>query len=88
MLTIFTKQFHHRCLACKYTSVDKYKYKSLNPFVPNAPFLYPLKTTENLNGNEWVNRLEMLKDAFEKVPQHSANILHIHPYSAQKTKER
>ena len=22
----------------------------INPFVPNAPFLYPLKTLENLNG--------------------------------------
>ena len=41
---------------------------SLNPFVPNAPFLYPLKTSENLMvflcfhgvenrciGNVWVN---------------------------------
>ena len=40
----------------------------LNPFVPNAPFLYPVKTSENLTvswcfqgvekecvGNEWVN---------------------------------
>ena len=38
----------------------------VNPFVPNAPFLYPLKTSENLTvlcfqgveegylGNEWV----------------------------------
>ena len=39
----------------------------INPFVPNAPFLYPLKTSENLTafwffhgvedgctGNEWV----------------------------------
>ena len=41
---------------------------SVNPFVPNAPFLYPLKTSENCKvfwcfqglekgyiGNEWVN---------------------------------
>ena len=34
---------------------------NFNPFVPNAPFLYPLKTSENLQGfekgcigNEWV----------------------------------
>ena len=40
----------------------------INPFVPNAPFLYPLKTSENCNvfwcfqgiekgcvGNKWVN---------------------------------
>ena len=42
--------------------------KFFNPFVPSAPFLYPLKTSENLKvflcsqgaekwciGNEWVN---------------------------------
>ena len=42
--------------------------KSINPLVPNAPFLYPLKTSENLTvfgffqgvekgciGNKWVN---------------------------------
>ena len=38
---------------------------NLNPFVPNAPFLHPLKTLENLQnfqglekgriGNKWVN---------------------------------
>ena len=36
----------------------------LNPFVPNAPFLYPLKTSENVkvghptlgtNGLKWAN---------------------------------
>ena len=26
------------------------KLSLINPFVPNAPFLYPLKTLENLNG--------------------------------------
>ena len=50
----------------------------LNPFVPNAPFLYPLKTSENrkvqgvekgCTGNEWVNQthltiLEILKRFF------------------------
>ena len=25
-----------------------FRKKLLNPFVPNAPFLYPLKTSENL----------------------------------------
>ena len=25
------------------------KFNALNPFVPSAPFLYPLKTSENLN---------------------------------------
>ena len=25
-----------------------YKRTIINPFVPNAPFLYPLKTSENL----------------------------------------
>ena len=42
---------------------------AFNPFVPNAPFLYPLKTTENRKvfwyfqgvekgciGNEWVKK--------------------------------
>ena len=45
-------------------------YQTLNPFVPNAPFLYSLKTLENLKdfwcfqevekrciGNEWVKML-------------------------------
>ena len=44
------------------------QYPYFNPFVPNAPFLYPLKTSENLKvfwcfqgvekgciGNKWVN---------------------------------
>ena len=37
-----------------------------NPFVPNAPFLYPLKTSENLTvgkgriGNKWVKSLQKL----------------------------
>ena len=30
--------------------------KKINPFVPNAPFLYPLKTSENLTDWEhWEN---------------------------------
>ena len=49
----------------------QYFSSQINPFVPNAPFLYPLKTSENLRvfwcfdvfrvlekgciGNEWVN---------------------------------
>ena len=46
----------------------KLEYLYVNPFVPNAPFLYPLKTSENQKvlrcfqgvekgciGNEWVN---------------------------------
>ena len=28
-------------------SADNLKVKFLNPFVPKAPFLYPLKTSEN-----------------------------------------
>ena len=47
--------------------VDRHNY--VNPFVPNAPFLCPLKTSENLTvfcfqgvekgcaGNEWVNMI-------------------------------
>ena len=43
-------------------------YRAINPFVPNAPFLYPLKISDNLTvfwcfqgvqkeyiGNKWVN---------------------------------
>ena len=37
-------------------------FRSLNPFVPKAPVLYPMKTSENLKelekgciGNEWAN---------------------------------
>ena len=30
------------------TLLMKTKIKKINPFVPNAPFLYPLKTSENL----------------------------------------
>ena len=43
----------------------KFIFLFINPFVPNAPFLYPRKTSENLKvfqrvekgciGNEWVN---------------------------------
>ena len=28
--------------------------KTFNPFVPNAPFLYPLKTSENRKANQKV----------------------------------
>ena len=38
--------------------------QQFNPYVPNAPFLYPLKTSENRTGvekecigNKWVNQL-------------------------------
>ena len=38
--------------------------QSFNPFIPNAPFLYPLKTSENFMervkgciGNKWVKRV-------------------------------
>ena len=52
----------------------------LNPFFPNAPFFYPLKTSENLTifwcfqgvekgciGNEWVNVLSSLKTSWQAV---------------------
>ena len=53
---------------------------TINPFVPNAPFLYPLKTSENLTvflcfqgvekgciENEWVKtiRCNISKDAYD-----------------------
>ena len=31
-----------------YSERDNTQQASLNPFVPNTPFLYPLKTSENL----------------------------------------
>ena len=47
----------------------------LNPFVPDAPFLYPLETSENRNffwcfqgvekeciGNKWVNESNLVPD--------------------------
>ena len=54
---------------CKHMSFSsEWSYLNFNPFVPNAPFLYPLKTSENrkvfwcfqrvekgCTGNEWVN---------------------------------
>ena len=44
-------------------------YYFINPFVPNAPFLYLLKTSENrfqevesgCTGNEWVNSCHILE---------------------------
>ena len=54
----------------KYLNINHYHHHHhlnsvVNPFAPNAPFLYPLKTSENLKGfqgvekgctgNEWVN---------------------------------
>ena len=51
-----------------------------NPFIPNAPFLYPLKTSENLTvekgclGNKWVYAFMINVDdnlTFnESLPQH------------------
>ena len=49
----------------------------VNPFVPNAPFLYPLKTSENFFwcfqgvdkgciGNEWVNHVFLSKPQIQK----------------------
>ena len=52
----------------KYLNINHYHHhlnSVVNPFAPNAPFLYPLKTSENHKGfqglekgyigNEWVN---------------------------------
>ena len=40
------------CLLCISSKIFKYKIynilKKFNPFVPDAPFLNPLKTSENL----------------------------------------
>ena len=39
--------------------IKKNKKNKINPFVPNAPFLYPLKTSENLEGRERVHWEQM-----------------------------
>ena len=31
----------------KYYNEQHQEYNTINPFVPNTPFLYPLKTSEN-----------------------------------------
>ena len=36
-----------RVVVIKLTSITSNVLKYVNPFVPNAPFLYPLKTSEN-----------------------------------------
>ena len=41
----------YRCypsISCLISVVVCLDYQTINPFVPNAPFLYPLKTSENL----------------------------------------
>ena len=51
-----------------YRNIQDIFLNAINPFIPNAPFLYPLKTSENHKvfwcfqgakkgciGNEWVN---------------------------------
>ena len=38
-----------------------------NPFVPNAPFLYPLKTSENRNGLIMVQLKDVLKLRYTTV---------------------
>ena len=51
--------------------------KLVNPFVPNAPFLYPLKTSENRKGvekgcigNKWVNVFRNVETFLEEfTPQ-------------------
>ena len=40
--------FHNFLRAIVWWKARKITDTSFNPFVPNAPFLYPLKTSENL----------------------------------------
>ena len=55
----------------------------INPFVPNAPFLYPLKTSENLTdvfrgvgkeciGSKWVKMI--LEITLQDIAQRAASI--------------
>ena len=57
-----------------YRNIQGIFLNAINPFVPNAPFLYPLKTSENHKvfwcfqgvkkgciGNEWVNGKDNLQ---------------------------
>ena len=51
-----------KCKFWEYSCCRKARAQLFNPFVPNAPFLYPLKTSENLTvekgciGNKWVKK--------------------------------
>ena len=68
--------------------LNVYSKLKINPFVPNAPFFYPLKTAENLSvfwcfqgiekgciGNEW-GKSAGEKEAFlQKMTQRAANLI-------------
>ena len=48
----------------------------LNPFIPNVPFFYPLKTyfqevKKECIGNEWVNILREIQKYFKKLVEKS-----------------
>ena len=54
----------------------------INPFIANSPFLYPMKTSENLTvlekgfiGNKWVNDLRCVIRRFSVHFSHDTNIL-------------
>ena len=62
---------------------------SLNPFVPNAPFVYPLKISENRKvfwcfheaekgcvGSEWVNLTRKMKQPIFLTPFYAMRLLH------------
>ena len=46
------RKHHHRHHHHPETSLAKLQMLQFNPFVPNAPFLYPLKTSENRNASK------------------------------------
>ena len=81
-LTFFHKKIHLRCLTGFEYVPQYFTVLRLNPFVSNTPFLYLLKTSENLTvfwcfqgvekrclGKEWVN----VETYWQMPPNHDIN---------------
>ena len=76
---IILDRFFHSPVAWVKLVQDQLETCQLNPFLPNAPFLYPLETSENLFSvfwcfqeaekgcieNEWVNAVPVGKNLFK-----------------------
>ena len=49
------------------TEESEYFSHNFNPFVPNAPFFYPLKTSENCKSAKWIKKYEQNKIVTENL---------------------
>ena len=56
---LFSSNFSKGCILGKWAEIMRFAFGIFNPFVHNAPFLYPLRTSENI-GNNWLKRNELL----------------------------